>query len=536
MTKPLRTADITELAKCAADPWYFITTYCHVLDPVLGVINFEPWPHLHELLDIVLRNDRVILLKSRQIGVSWLLVGLALHTSLFNPGAVVLIFSRRQVESIEMKERVKFMWRHLPDYMRQPVGKDNDEMLTFPTMDSKVISLPAVEGSGRTWGATLVIFDEWAYMPNAREIYTAAMPTVERSKMVGVSTANGRGNLFADLYHDAKLGKNSFIPVFIPFNARPGRTAEWWEQQKRDMPVYLALQEYPLLEVDAFMIAGTCMFDIEALRAMPISAPPPFTLFSTPAKVSLWRPYTDGHKYIAGIDTALGITGRDYNCLQIIDETTNEQAAKIRTPIPVEQFADAALRLLTLYQRPMVIIEEQPVGRLIFKVLKDARYPLQNIYHRAKGIPCWHTAEANRKTILSELEQGIRGRQLIIFSKETMEECLAFGYNEAKDKFEATSGHDDEVMSLALSWHVKVNKLPALTDFVAKSYLDVEGTIISESVEDINWGAANPLKNRTVTVCPECLGERMVVDQWGRREICPRCDGRASIITRQVHV
>ena len=96
-----------DYAKCAADPWYFISHHVHISDPNKGDIPFEAWVHLRDLLSMVMANDRVIILKARQIGITWLFAGLALWYCLFRPNSQVLVLSIGQLEATAFKKRCR---------------------------------------------------------------------------------------------------------------------------------------------------------------------------------------------------------------------------------------------------------------------------------------------------------------------------------------------------------------------------------------------------------------------------------------------
>ncbi|KKM08471.1 hypothetical protein LCGC14_1724120, partial [marine sediment metagenome] len=504
----------------------FIKNYIKISDPDLGIIPMVQWPHLHQLVDILDANDRVIVLKARQIGITWLLCAVALWYALFKHSSLVIFFSRRETEATGMKNRVKFMHGLLPEWLQIPTGKDNDELLEFPLMNSSIKSFPATEGSARSDNASLIILDEWAFQEHAEANYVGLLPSVGQSKLIGLSTANGKGGMgkqFADIWFGAKNKLNSFIPVFIPYNVRPVHDEAFHKKMERDMGPK-AWQEFPLNEVDAFIVAGTCMFDIDILREMPMCSP---SRQLGPAQI--WVEYNPEHTYVAGIDTALGIAGRDYSVLQIIDVTLGVQAAKIHTQIPIEQFSDEALKLLSMYNFPMTNIEEQPQGRLVVKVLTDGtdllgRHPKHRIYHRSKNIPCWHTTHDNRQELLSGLEQAIRTEELTLFSEPTIDEMLGFGYNEKENKFEGLSGNDDEVMSLALAWHMGVNQAPPIGDLTPKSYIDGKVHREGEPVYKIDWGKRDPFEGMENIICWTCED----IDE--NRAKCPTCRGRGKVL------
>jgi hypothetical protein len=103
--------------------------------------------------------------------------------------------------------------------------------------------------------------DEWAFQQFAREIWTAAFPTINRptgGQLIGLSTIS-RGTLFEDIWQKSREGRNSFERVFLGWAADPRRTPEWYEQTKSDLgdAVYA---EYPASEEEAFKIPGGAFF------------------------------------------------------------------------------------------------------------------------------------------------------------------------------------------------------------------------------------------------------------------------------------
>lgn len=446
----------TEYLRCATDPWYFITQYGWVQDRQKGDIPFEAWPHLELLVTLIQQEDRLCILKARQLGVTWVFVGLTLWYGLFQPNANVVVFSKTGREAIKFGTRVKFMYSKLPEFLQLPMGKANEDLITFPTMGSELNFLPPAPGTGRSESASLVILDEWAFQEYAEENLTAILPIVEYGKLVGISTANGMVNTFAETYFKAKKAENSFLPVFFPWTFRPGRTQEDIDKVASDLPGFMVHQEYPLYEHEAFVASGTCLFDVPTLRNMPVTTGTPHGL------AEIWHPPADGRRYGAGIDTAYAGKSGDYSVCTIVDEFGN-QVAKLRTQSPLESFAEEAFKLLQAYGFPRLAIEVQGQGLLVHKVMVDkqfgngkqkAQYPKSRIFHRSKNNPGWHTGNRNRDVMLGDLEIGVRQGDIAINSSETVEEFLSFGRNPKNDKFEALTGHDDEVMSFALAWQM----------------------------------------------------------------------------------
>lgn len=519
---------LDEYARCAADKWYFIINYCLLNIPGKGASPFEDWLHQKQLVHLVDQYNRIIILKARQLGISWLICGIALWYAMFVPGSRVGLFSRREPDASDLlRNRVRFMWSRLPDFLRLGIDKDSDVLLTFPDNLSAVHAFPSDPDAGSSYTFNLVILDEMAKMENARDLLTAVLPTAEHGTLIGLSSARGMKNTFAETYWKARRGENQFVPLFIPYNVVPGRTREWWINTTKDFPGWLALQEYPKTETEAFLTAGTCLFDLSKLEVMPIE--PPTEVYSD---IQIFRDYDPAHKYVVGLDTALGVENRDFICAQVIDETTGQQAAKFRTRMPIEEIDGPLYDLLLRYGSPMIIIEEQPHGRLVVKALRERGYPLSRIYHRSKGKPCFYTNAPNRTQILTQLAISVRTDVLTIFSEETIDEFKGFGWNEDKERFESLTGNDDEVMAMALAYELVENSTISFEHAEPVSY--IKGP--TDDIVDVDWSKANPFEGIEVVVCTTCEREGIVYNPATQQhDICLNCRG-LGVFGRKVHV
>lgn len=261
------TRENIEYAKCIGDVGYFTDTYCQIDEPQgadVSIIPFRLWAAQVQLLWTLLIEKRVIILKARQLGISWLLCAYALAMCLFQRGRVVLAFSRGQLEADELIRRVKVMYERLPYWLKTispKLIKPNTSDLEWSN-GSRMESLPATEGAGRSLTASLLIMDEFAWMKFATAVYTAAKPTVDNGgQLVILSTANGEDNLFYTLCQEAQKGLNGFKFVFLPWWVHPQRDAEWYARTEKGMPSSaLMRQEYPATAEEAFTNTGAERF------------------------------------------------------------------------------------------------------------------------------------------------------------------------------------------------------------------------------------------------------------------------------------
>ena len=98
-----------EIAYCRTRPEYFVETYCHIEDKDVAeiVVPFHLWPAQRAALRAMHDNRLNIVLKARQLGVTWLALAYAAHVMITTPGATVIALSRTEEEAKELSRR----WR-----------------------------------------------------------------------------------------------------------------------------------------------------------------------------------------------------------------------------------------------------------------------------------------------------------------------------------------------------------------------------------------------------------------------------------------
>ena len=488
---------VAELTRCSLDPWYWIINYVYISDPVKGKILFEAWPHMESVVRATQQYDRIIILKARQIGVSWVYAALALWYARFRPNSTVVVISKDGTASTRFKWRCAYVNRNMPDWMQYEVGKNNDTEFEFPVNDSRILSFAAGEEAGRSESASVVILDEWAFQEYARTIYTAILPTVEHGKLIGISTANGKGNLFYDIWRKASLKLNSFTPLFIKYNVRPGRDLKWWKATERDAESPgKHRQEYPITIADAFAVIQEPYFDIDSLNNMPVRKGKKFGDYST-----IYQAPDENETYGAGIDPAPG--GGDGAICQILN-SSGDQVAICKTNQGLDGFIDEAHKLLSMYGFPFLINEKQGEGTAVLRSFTNTvdtkgeerrPYPKSRIYKTSEKNLGWHTGSSNRGLILAELRTAIRTGESMIYDADTLEEFSGFGENPKTGKLEGLYGHDDCVLSYAMAFEaLKHVAKPVSAEGAAGRDYATWGKDISEDIPPSLWEKRNPFE------------------------------------------
>ncbi len=485
-----------ELAWRAAkrDCSHFIAEHVHIEDrdsPGLA-IPFQLWPKQQEALEAILGNRLTIILKARQLGLTWLALSYAVWKLIFNPGYAVVALSKREDDAKELVRRVSFILRYLPRWMVRhqkdganfagPVWDATTLTITITHPEgepSTFTSMSSGPDSGRSFTASLVVLDEWAFQQWAREIWTAAYPTVNRptgGQVIGLSTAK-RGTLFEEIWDGAVSGDNTFKPIFLPWNSDPRRTLEWYEQTQKDLgDDYHA--EYPETAEEAFMYSGDSIFPIPTVmeRIKQVKAIPwkrGYIRYETdrsgdPIPGSEWFQQDEagnliiyeepkpGYPYVIGGDTAEG--GKDYCVGQVIDNTTGKQVAKLRCRTDTDLFAKKMFALGYYYNTALISIEINFDLHPI-KELERLHYPrlyyrevIDDSTRRKERKHGWRTTTATRPPLIARLVSIVRDAPELITDLDTLNEMLTF-IRDDSGKPQAVSGkHDDCILALAIAY------------------------------------------------------------------------------------
>lgn len=219
-----------------------------------SIIPFHLWPAQVDALAALESSRQLIVLKARQLGMTWLVLARELHRCIYHANKTIIVISKDQDAAGEMIRRVRGMYMRLAD---KPAGVtltiDNVGEIAWSN-GSRVKAFASTSDASSSFTGSLLILDELAKNRNADDIYTAAKPTIDDGGAVVIlSTAKGRDNLFHRLWDKAQAGANNLRPVFIPWHARPGRDDAWYERTAADA-VSLAhhRQEYPATSDEAF--------------------------------------------------------------------------------------------------------------------------------------------------------------------------------------------------------------------------------------------------------------------------------------------
>jgi hypothetical protein len=453
------------LIQCSASFVVFLG-YCRIVESPGhgkegGLIPFNLWPHIIEGIKALLKEKLIVVVKSRQVGWSWLVAAYVLWLALFRQGANCLLFSRGERESIELLDKCRKIYTHLPDWMKIKMNPDSATEIGFPMMESSIKAFASTEAAGISYTGTIVVNDEWDYHPYAEANYLNAKPTIDSGgQLVGITTVDKMkpDTLAKGIFIDALEKKNAYKALFVPFDARPGRDEKWYSETKTSIPerelagmtpdLYME-QNYPRTIEECLRSTQTVSaFDFTVLDAMMGETKNPLKLGLEGIDeriINIYRPFEQGQTYVASTDMSHGL-GRDYAVTLVMKCKTGEFVADIMSQIlSPEELAYQSVKLLGIYKNPKWYPEDNDWGRVVITEGIKLGYTNFGWQNDKKDKEGFHTGEQTRLDLYGALIPAINNRHLTIYNKEGLKQFYDIIRNVKKGgRIEAKSGrHDD---------------------------------------------------------------------------------------------
>ena len=446
-----------EWALCAASPVYFIGAYCWVFNATEeSWIPFDLWPAQAWALTQIVRHRLVVILKARQLGFTWLILGYALWQMLFRPAATIGIFSRTETDAGDLLDfRLKNMYNRLPDFMKSRRVLVNN-VARWELSNGSTAMAFATTG-GRQYTFSFILADEADFQPDLARFMRAVKPTVDAGgAMVLLSTSDkGQpGSPFKQIYRSAKLKANEWRNLFLPWHARPGRTAAWYAAQQRDVEANTGAlddlhQEYPATDTEAL-----------APRSLDKRIPPIWIeacyTERTPLATALGAPSLPGlriykapffrRKYVLGVDPAEGNPTSDDSAITVLDVLTGEECAMIAGHFQPSVIADYANQLGIYYNQAGVMVERNNHGHAVLLWL--AEHSLLWCLPGHDGNTGWLATLLGKALLYNSLADGFRDKNVGLHSFDTYTQIASI---EGSTLRAPTGEHDDKADSYGLA-------------------------------------------------------------------------------------
>jgi hypothetical protein len=454
----------TEQVKCTLSPGYFVDTYCFLDDPNRAGSDWFPfklWPAQLRAIELVHKNDKIIVLKARQLGITWLMIAYALWMMIFKPGSMILLFSKTGDDARELMRRLTGMWQLLPEWLKVPATKELEQQLLL-TNGSRGKSFKTTKHSGRSFTASFVLIDEAAFIPFLSDLLNAAEATADAGGKLSVISTNDKekpNNGFADLYKRSREGVSDYKNAFIPWYSRPSRTQEWYEHKVRTIKQDDLWQEYPEIEDQALVgRSSTKRFHSEWIAAATREAneltPAGRKALPRIPGIVYWEQVQLRRPYLIVLDPAEGDATSDPSALSIWDALLWEEVGYLQGAYEPSTLASYAFRLGQAFNDATICSERNNHGHAVLLALREIyhyRWIYKSPFDKKLG---WLTTARTKTLAIDKLAELMEMGEFGIRSKIMLAQLANI---EAGTQAAPEGDHDDAAMCAiiaagALTW------------------------------------------------------------------------------------
>jgi len=405
----------------------FVTECVQIYDATMkSWIPFHLWEGQRTALETMQDNRLVVVLKSRQLGLSFLCLADALHQMVFHPAATISLFSRRDDDAVYLmsQDRMRGMYQRLPEWVkeRQTVVKSNDHEWQ---LSNGSVARVFPTSAGDSYTASYALVDEADLVPDLDRLMRAVKPTIDGGgRMVLISRVDKSAPLseFKQIYRGAKAGENGWAGVFLPWYVRPSRDAAWYEAQRRDIFSRTGAlddlhEQYPASDTEALSPKSLDKrIPMAWLEQCYLSLDPLADIHGIPG-LTVYRLPLFGRKYVCGADPAEGNPTSDDSAATWIDVLTGEEVASLKGKFEPAVLAAHIDRVGRWYHNAAVLPERNNHGHALILWLEDnATTPVLAGYDGRAG---WYSSSKGKSLLYDAAATAFRERSTVLHTFET---------------------------------------------------------------------------------------------------------------------
>lgn len=221
-------AMIADFYGVAGDPLVFLSRL-KLASLDAGIVHFEPYGFQEDFVRFIHEEKRSHVTHARQMGISTCLAAYILWTSMYGDrgDCLSLVVSRSLSSSIEILDRVRFMYENLPEHLRVPMLTNNKGMIEFEN-HNRILARAVSPTVGRGLAIKNLFVDQAQWIPHGvgREFWENHYPCLAGlSRIVMTSSAGDTDGIFYDIGCGAP--ENGFATMTLPWDRHPGRDEDW---------------------------------------------------------------------------------------------------------------------------------------------------------------------------------------------------------------------------------------------------------------------------------------------------------------------
>lgn len=376
---------------------------------------------------------RIVVLKSRQVGISTAASGLIYARTYTRPNTNSLIIGHHKEATTNLFNKQRYMYDHMRDELKVQLARENKQELYCKELNWRIaLSTAGTVAGTRSNTIHNLLYTEAAFYDHFFALKKATEAGVPRSPVTMVvfeTTANGMGTEFHKFWQEAEAGENAYYPLFLNWKDDPecslppflnaeiqdmvlsplfekfpdlierqkafGLTPEqigWYGtllKENYDSDEEIMQQEFPNSSTEAFLTSGKPLVPVKYVQPLLRSAregelydptqkwttfddlkSAPYIRRNQDPYIEIYRPPTPGRHYLIPADSAAGSTGSDYSCGLVLDIASSCTVAQLHGRIEFEEFATYLAKLGKYYNNALIVPELDGMGVAVLQALK----------------------------------------------------------------------------------------------------------------------------------------------------------------------
>ena len=420
-------------------------------------------PEQLSIIDAIHNNDRVIVLKARQLGISTLCRAYAFWHYYTNSKTITsAVVSNKYQSVIELLKIDKRFLEGLPDPLKRKIKTEKRDELIFDSNKSQVKGFSGGGSNIRGYTFNFCHISEFDFLDEPDEILANMIASANSGKIIIESTANFYGSTMHKMILDSKYS-GAWKVIFLPWSSFPSYRLEmqasqitpeaeelelmqkynldlaqiaWrrfkiWEMGKEKFQ-----REYPLSIDEAYAVSGRNYFEAETLKHIK-------EIKCESSDYNEFQYPNSGDQYVIGVDPASGI-GQDYSVAYVLSRNTLAPAAILASnKLSIRDFAERVMKLSAKYKNALVHLELNNHGHAFKEVFHS------NSFYRYET---FKTSVKSKLTLYDLFRTYIEEQMIVEMDSITLLEMR----NLLKDEKglapgHAPGSHDDRVIAYMLA-------------------------------------------------------------------------------------
>lgn len=491
----------------------WIGTFIKIADKDGQIVPFILTDEQREVVTAMQRQN--IILKSRQLGISVVVVALSIRACIVQDNTTCLLVSHSQDSTNTIFDKLKQQYNSLPEWLKPKTITNNRQELKF-TNNSKITCVTAGNkdiGRGDTINGIIHLSEFSFWKEPEKQLKALSQALSQSGKLIIESTANGF-NKFSEMYYQSKNNENSYQEFFFNW-INGGRLFEKLYQLSVDKYVHkyghellqeelteeeLGLQklgcsmaqltwrrekiategidtfhqEYPATDDESFLVTGSTVFDsnrvnnvLQTLYSEKQAFIPKDKIIALglpnelrnlyPKSLHIWEIPKKGEHYYIGIDCSEGLK-QDYSTAIILNSKGEQCGEFANNQLKPYQLADVFDTLGRYYNKALLTVEKASGGHSVIERLRQekqyrnmTKYVTYDEHNKKVTNVGFDTNAKSKSIIINDCREWFERGLILLRSRELLEEMKVFVANENGSMGAISGSHDDRVIGLSLA-------------------------------------------------------------------------------------